>query len=79
MLIEDNLSIDSTMEDVLIDGEVIDELLQKDFDYSDCKFMIQKRSGGKLTIKYCKFKHLSVKRLISINNIDEDYVIFIKM
>ena len=76
VMVEGNLNMESTMEDVMKDGDVNSEL--------GCdenvlfKYLIQKQSGGKLTLKWNKFKTLTVKRFTEIKSIHEDYIIIIR-
>ena len=76
VMVEGNITVDSTMEEIIVDGDVISDIGGISMDMY--KYLIQKRSGGKLTLKWDKFKKLTVKSLMNIKNIDEDYIIIIK-
>ena len=76
VMVEGSLNLDSTMEELMIDGDVCLELGN---DASDAyKYMIQKRSGGKLTLKWVKFKDMKVRNLMRIKNVHEDYIVIMK-
>ena len=77
VMIVDNLSINSTMDDVITEGDVLLELAA-DSDMSEYKYLIQKRSGGHFTLKWDKFKRMSISNLTRIKNVDEDYIIVIR-
>ncbi len=59
-------------------SSVLEDLDMPIDDIALCEFLIQKQNGKKLTLKWSKFRNLSVKTLIRINNIDLDYTIVIK-
>ena len=73
---EDPLKEDSTMEDVMKEYDVESTLLINRIDR--CKFLIKKRSGTYLTFNCDRFVKMTVKKVISIRNIDEDYIIEVK-
>ena len=53
----------------------------KDLDISDVensKFLIKKKNGSFFTLRYDYFISMTVNKIISISNIDEDYLIVIK-
>ena len=71
--VDDNLTHNSLMEDVMIDGEAYLELgyeLNK-----SCKYLICKQSGGKLTLEWDRFKNLTVNNLLQIKHVHDDYII----
>ena len=75
VLIEEPLNIDSSMEEVMKKGEVVS--VDDDGYDNDDKVQIQKKSGGKLTLKWSKFQKMMVKRFIRIQGIDEDHIVII--
>ena len=78
VIIEDVLSSNSLMELVMVEGEVYCDLGVPACNIKDYKFLIQKQSGSKLTLKWDKFRKLTVDTFIRIKNIDNDYVITLK-
>ena len=76
VMVDGNLGPGSSMEELMDDGDVCFELgCNKRSLY---KYMIQKRSGGRFTLKWNKFKCLKVESFIRIKHIDEDYIVIIK-
>ena len=75
-MVEGTLTNDSKIEVITIDGDVNSELGGKG--YENYKYLIQKQSGGKLTLKWDKFKTLIMKKMMSIKNIHEDYIIIMR-
>ena len=78
VMICDTLSYLSTMEDVLKEGEVFDDLGLDD-NPDDYKYVIRKKSKGSLTLKWRRFQNLTVQSLLSVHNIDENYMIALKV
>ena len=76
MFIDGNLTQDSLMVDMLVDGGVRFELGCGSSELY--KYLIHNRSGGKMTLKWDGFKNLSVKNLLRIKNVHDDYIITIK-
>ena len=76
VMIDDNLTVESTMEEIMVDGDVFAELASVG-NKTEIKYLIQKRGGGKITLKWDKFKRLSMKNVMSIKNVHEDYMVVI--
>ena len=76
VFIDGNLTRDSLMVDVMVDGEVRFELGCGSSE--SYKYLIHNRSGGKMTLKWDRFKNLSVKNLLRIKNVHDDYIITMK-
>ena len=60
------------MELVMVEGE------GPAWNIKDYKFLIPKKNGGKLTLKWDKFRKMTVNTFISINIIDNDYIITLR-
>lgn len=75
-MVEGNIMIDLTMEEIIVDGDVILEM--GGFSMDGYKYLIQKRSGGRLTLKWDKFKKPTVKSLMNIKNVHGNYIIIVK-
>jgi len=78
VIIEDSLSSSSTMDSVMAEGEVLDDLGVSADTIVDYKFLIKKKTGSTVTLKWKRYKKLTVDTLIRINNVDTDYVIILK-
>ena len=76
VMVEGNSYFDSTMEELMIDGDVCLELVNNASDAY--KYMIKKRSGGKLNHKWVKFKGRKVRILLRSKNVDEDYIVIMR-
>lgn len=77
VMLEDTLTVDATMEEILEVGDIISDL-EADGTALDYKYLIQKRGGRELTLKWGKFKDLSIKKMMRIKNIDEDYIVIMR-
>ena len=77
VIICDTLSHSSTMEDVLREGEVFEDL-GLDIIPDDYKYIIRKKSKGRLTLKWRRFQNLTVQALLTLQSIDDNYVIALK-
>ena len=65
------------MQDILNVGDVLEDLELSD-DPADYKYVINKVGNGKLTLKWKRFKNLKVESMISIQNIDKNYMVMLK-
>ena len=65
------------MEEVIDNGNVFVDLEARSRP-SKYKIQILKRSGGKITLSWNKFKSITVSRFMRLKNIDEDYIVIIK-
>ena len=74
VLIEESLTMESSMEEVMKDGGLLEG--NENYDDDD-KVQILKKSGGRLTLRWRKFRKMTVKRFIRIQNIDEDHIVII--
>ena len=75
-IISRSLTLESSMHDVMDKYDIC-----KDLDISDVensKFLIKKKNGSFFTLRYDYFISMTVNKIISISNIDEDYLIVIK-
>ena len=77
VLICDKLTSASTMEEVMLEGEVLDDL-DLDDDPDTYKYIIKKESKGRLTLKWRRFKNLAVSSFVNIQNVDKNYLIALK-
>ena len=77
VMICDKLTSASTMEEVMSEGEVFDDLDLED-DPDTYKYIIRKESKGRLTLKWRRFKSLTVSSFINIQNVDKNYLIALK-
>ena len=76
VMVDGNLGPGSSTEELMDDGDVCFELgCNKRSLY---KYMIQKRSDGRFTLMWNKFKCLKVESFNRIKHIDEDYIVIIK-
>ena len=76
-MIDGDLSMSSTMEDVMIDGEVVGDFrMGRNLDRY--KFQLQKKGTGRLTLKWKKFSTMTVQSFTNIHNIDDNYVFTVK-
>ena len=71
------LSLTSTMKDAMEEHDIADNLLIFDID-TNGKILIKKKNGSYYTFKYDCFYSMTANELVSIQNIDDDYVIEIK-
>ena len=78
VIIEDPLSLDSVMEMVMLEGDVFVDLGALIEEISTYKFLVLKKNGGNLSFKWNKFKTITVRTLIRINNVDSDLAITLK-
>jgi len=78
VIIEDNLSDNSAMDLVMKKGDVFDDLDVPMETIDEYKFLIQKMNKSRLTLKWERFKNLTINTLTRINNIDSDYLIILK-
>ena len=78
VIIEDPLSLDSTMECVMVEGDVFDDLGRTINIVNGYRIQIMKKSGERLTLKWSKFRNLKFASLIHLNSIDTDYIINLK-
>ena len=62
IMVEDTLTVDSTMEDLMADGDACTEF-GGDAD-SLYKHLVYKRGGGSLTLKWDKFKGMTVNNFM---------------
>ena len=76
-MIDGDLSMNSTMEDVMIDEEVVGDF-RMGSNLDRYKFQLQKKGAGRLTLKWKKFSTMTVKSFINIHNIDDNYVVTVK-
>ena len=77
VMIDGDLSMSSTMEDVMIDGEVVGDFrMGRNLDRY--KFQLQKKGTGRLTLKWKKFSTMTVQLFTNIHNIDDNYVFTVK-
>ena len=60
----------------MVNGDVIADL--GGVSMETCKYLIMKRSGGRLILRWDRFKYLTVNSLMQIENIDEYYIIVVK-
>ena len=79
VIIDDTLSPESMMEEVMDEGCVFADFGLRIEDMDKYKAIVQKKSLGRLTFKWSRFKHLKVNRLTRLNNIDSDYMITLKL
>ena len=76
VMVEGNLTINSTMEDIMREGEVNAELGGcADESY---KYLIMRKGGGKLTLKWDRFKCITMDKFMCIKNIHDDYIVVMK-
>ena len=75
-IIKGNLSMDSSMKDVIDEYSITDYLSISDL--SKCKFLIKKTSGSYYTLVFPYFHSLTVDELISLELVSNDYMIEIK-
>ena len=78
VIIEDPLLLDSAMEMVMEEGDVFCDLDISIEAISTYKFLVLKKNGRNLSFKWNKFKRISVRTLVRINNIDSDFAITLK-
>ena len=78
VIIEDPLSLDSVMEMMMLEGDVFIDLGALIEEISTYKFLVLKKNGGNLSFKWNKFKTITVRTLIRINNVDSDLAITLK-
>ena len=78
VLVEESISSNSMMELVMEEGGVFEDLGVSADTINSYKLLVQTQNGKKLTLKWNKFKKITVDRLIRINNIDKDYCIVLK-
>ena len=76
-IIDDKLTIESSMKEV-IDEYDVRAILGLEVNMNNYIFQVKKKSGSYFTFTYGRFNTMSVKRLISIANISDDYLIEIK-
>ena len=62
----------------MVEGEVYGDLGVPACNVTDYKFLIQKKNGSKLTLKWEKFRKITVNTLVKISNIDSDYIITLR-
>ena len=79
VIIDETLTPESMMEEVMDEGGVFDDFGLSIEDMDKYKIIVQKKSLGRLTFKWNRFKHLKVNRLTRLNNIDSDYMITLKL
>lgn len=75
-IIRGDLSMESTMKDVIDEYSIKDDLLISDIE--KCKFLIKKKSGHCYTLKFSIFNSLKVDEFISLADLHNDYIIEIK-
>ena len=75
-MVEGTLTVDSTMEDLMADGDVCAEF-GGDAN-SLYNYLVQKRGRERLTLKWDNFKGMIVNNLIRIKNVIDDYIIEMK-
>ena len=73
VMVEDTVTVDSSMEEVMEEGDIFDKFNRE----SQFKIQILTKSGHKITFKWKKFRMMTVKQFISLKCIDEDYIVFI--
>ena len=78
VIIEDPLSLDSVMEMAMLEGNVIVDLGALFEEIATYKFLVLKNNGDNLCFKWNKFKKITVRTLIRINNVDSDLAITLK-
>ena len=78
VLIEDRLTLDSTMKDIVREGDVLNELGATNEAHA-YKALIQKKSGGKLTLKWSQFEKITMKKFMRLQNVHEDYIVSFKL
>ena len=78
VMIEDNFTIDTDMESILDAEDVLSDLGAVDGGGQSYRYVIQKRSGGKLTLKWDKFRGTTMKKIMNIKNVHEDYIVIVK-
>lgn len=76
IMVEGTLTVDSAMEDLMADGDVCAVFLGDA--NSLYKYLVQNRSGGRLTLKWDKFKGMTVNNFMQIKNVHDDYIIVMK-
>ena len=75
-LIKGELNNESTMLEVMNECDVASDFNITDIE--DCKFLIKKKSGSYLKLKYSQFYDMTVNEFVRISNIHEDYTIELK-
>ena len=75
-IIKGNLSMNSSMKDVIDEYSITDYLFISDT--KKCKFLIKKTTGSYYTLVFSCFHSLKVDELISLENISNEYMIEIK-
>ena len=43
-----------------------------------CKYLIMRKGGGKLTLKWDRFKRIAMDKFMCIKNIHDDYIVVMK-
>ena len=75
-MVEDQLAMDSTMDNITQEGDVNNELGGDLYDLY--KYFIQRKGGGRLTLKWDKFKDMAMDKFVCICNIHDDCIIVMK-
>ena len=77
VIVEDSLSNSSGVEMVMKEGDVFKDINILVGTIGEYKFLIQKQNGKRLTLKWDRFKNLTIDTLTCINNIDIAYLIIL--
>lgn len=75
-IIDGELSQHSSMKNVIDKSKIANELMISDIE--SCKFLIKKKSESNYTLNYDTFHSMSTRDIVSLSNIDDDYIIAIR-
>ena len=76
VMVENQLTMDLTMDDIMQEGDVNNELGGDA--YNLYKYLIQRKGGWKLTLEWDKFKDMTMNKFVCICNIHDNYIVVMK-